>query len=136
MSMRSAADRRRHRGRAAGAVDRDGDLQGANWSTTINGTTNAYFQVQPWPLVEGRIFTRAEEQAGKAVCIIGSTVRTNLFRGGAAVGDRMRVGGISCDVIGMLSTRGQAGFGGDQDDVVIMPIKRCSAASPAIATSG
>ncbi|HWU95007.1 MAG TPA: ABC transporter permease, partial [Sphingomonas sp.] len=97
--------------------------QGANWSTTINGTTNAFFQVQPWPLVSGRIFTRAEEQAGKAVCIIGNTIRTNLFRGGEAVGDRLRVNGISCDVIGVLSTRGQGGFG-DQDDVIIMPIKQ------------
>ncbi len=97
--------------------------EGANWSTTINGTTSAYFQVQPWPLDSGRIFTPLEEAAGKAVCIIGNTVRTNLFRGGDAVGQRMRIGAISCDVIGVLSTRGQAGFGGDQDDVVIMPIK-------------
>jgi len=97
--------------------------EGANWSTTINGTTGGYFQVQPWPLVSGRYFTKAEEQAGKAVCIIGNTVRQNLYRGGEAVGTRMRVSGISCDVIGILSTRGQAGFGGDQDDVVIMPIK-------------
>ena len=97
--------------------------EGANWSTTINGTTSAYFQVQPWPLSTGRLFTPAEEQAGKSVCVIGTTVQTNLFRGGEAVGKRMRIGAISCDVIGTLSTRGQAGFGGDQDDVVIMPIK-------------
>jgi putative ABC transport system permease protein len=97
---------------------------GANWSTTINGTTSDYFRVQPWPLVEGRQWNRVEEQAGKAVCIIGNTVRTNLFRGGSAVGDRIRVNGVSCDVIGVLSTRGQAGFGGDQDDIVIMPIKQ------------
>ena len=97
--------------------------EGANWSTTINGTTAAYFQVQPWQLTAGRLFTPAEEAAGKAVCIIGSTVRTNLFRGGRAVGQRFRIGNVSCDVIGVLSTRGQAGFGGDQDDVVIMPIK-------------
>lgn len=98
-------------------------FEGTNWSTTINGTTNAYFTVQPWPLAEGRLFLPAEEQAGKAVCIIGNTVRQNLFRGGAAIGQRFRVRDISCDVIGVLSTRGQAGFGGDQDDVVIMPIK-------------
>ncbi|MBM7405433.1 MULTISPECIES: ABC transporter permease [Sphingomonas] len=96
---------------------------GANWSTTINGTTNDYFRVQPWPLTSGRTFQPAEEQAGKAVCIIGNTVRQNLFRGGEAVGHRFRIGNVSCDVIGTLSTRGQAGFGGDQDDVVIMPIK-------------
>ncbi len=97
--------------------------EGANWSTTINGTTAAYFQVQAWPLVAGRLWTPAEEQAGKAVCIIGNTVRQNLFRGGDAVGKRFRLGNVSCDVIGVVSTRGQAGFGGDQDDVVIMPIK-------------
>ena len=97
--------------------------EGANWSTTINGTTNAYFQVQPWPLAEGRIFTPMEDAAGKAVCIIGNTVNQNLYHGGSPIGTRMRIGGISCDVIGLLSTRGQAGFGGDQDDVVIMPLK-------------
>ena len=97
--------------------------EGANWSTTINGTTRAYFEVQPWPLTAGRIFTPAEEQAGKAVCVIGSTVARNLFRSGNAIGERMRLNDVSCDVIGTLSTRGQAGFGGDQDDIVLMPIK-------------
>ncbi|WP_067735014.1 ABC transporter permease [Novosphingobium naphthalenivorans] len=97
--------------------------EGANWSTTVNGTTNAYFQVQPWPLKSGRTFSTAEEKAGKAVCIIGSTVEENLFRNTDALDKRFRIGGISCDVIGTLTTRGQAGFGGDQDDVVIMPIK-------------
>ncbi|MES2095995.1 MAG: ABC transporter permease [Pseudomonadota bacterium] len=96
---------------------------GANWSTTINGTTNAYFQVQPWPLASGRYFTPAEEAAGKSVCLIGNTVYTNLYHGGQAIGTRMRIASISCDVIGILSTKGQSGFGGDQDDVVIMPIK-------------
>lgn len=97
--------------------------EGANWSTTVNGTTNDFFKVQPWPLTAGRTFSPAEEAAGKSVCILGNTVRQNLFRGGRAVGQRMRVNNISCDVIGTLSTRGQAGFGGDQDDVIIMPIK-------------
>jgi len=97
--------------------------EGANWSTTINGTTAAYFEVQPWPLASGRLFTPAEETAGKAVCIIGSTVEKNLFRGGESIGKRFRIGDVSCDVVGTLSTKGQAGFGGDQDDIVIMPLK-------------
>ncbi|HEU0043163.1 ABC transporter permease [Sphingomonas sp.] len=96
--------------------------EGSNWSTQINGTTSAFLTVQPWPLTAGRYWLPAEEAAGKAVCLIGNTVRQNLFRGGEAVGKRMRIGAISCDVIGTLSTRGQGGFG-DQDDVVVMPIK-------------
>jgi putative ABC transport system permease protein len=97
--------------------------EGANWSTTVNGTTNGYFQVQPWTLTSGRYFTPVEEESGKAVCIIGSTVYTNLYKTAPALGTRMRISGISCDVIGILTTKGQSGFGGDQDDVVIMPIK-------------
>ncbi|MGH6781750.1 MAG: ABC transporter permease, partial [Sphingomonadaceae bacterium] len=95
----------------------------ANWSTTVNGTTSSYFTAQRWELTGGRIFTVAEEQAGKAVCIIGSTVRQNLFSGENPIGERFRIRDISCEVIGALATRGQGGFGQDQDDVVIMPIK-------------
>ncbi|XHR99432.1 multidrug ABC transporter substrate-binding protein [Sphingomonas sp. DBB INV C78] len=95
----------------------------ANWSTTVNGTTSDYFTAQQWNLNEGRIFTPAEEQAGKAVCILGNTVVQNLFRGEDAIGQRFRIKDVSCEVIGTLTTRGQGGFGNDQDDVVIMPIK-------------
>ncbi|MBY8827219.1 ABC transporter permease [Hephaestia mangrovi] len=95
---------------------------GNNWSTTIFGMDDTYFQVQPWPLAEGRIFTPAEEQAGKAVCIIGTTVSSNLFKGQDPIGKRFRAGTVSCDVIGLLTTKGQAQYG-DQDDLVIMPIK-------------
>ena len=95
----------------------------ANWSTTINGTTGDYLIAQQWKLTAGRSFTPAEEQAGKAVCIIGSTVQQNLFRRGNPVGQRFRLKDLSCEVIGTLATRGQGGFGNDQDDVVLMPIK-------------
>ncbi|GAA0666867.1 putative ABC transport system permease protein [Sphingomonas insulae] len=96
--------------------------EGANWSTTINGTTSAFLTVQPWPLTAGRYWTAAEQEAGKSVCLVGNTVRQNLFRGDDPIGKRIRLGNVSCDVIGALSTRGQGGFG-DQDDVVVMPIK-------------
>ncbi|MES2498680.1 MAG: ABC transporter permease [Pseudomonadota bacterium] len=95
----------------------------ANWSTTINGTNQDYFTAQPWTFVSGRMFTGAEEQAGKTVCIVGNTVRQRLFRGQDPVGKRFRIKNISCEVIGSLAAKGQAGFGGDQDDVVIMPYK-------------
>jgi putative ABC transport system permease protein len=95
----------------------------ANWSTTINGTTNDYLDAQQWALSAGRRFTRAEEQAGKAVCIIGTTVETNLFRDGSPIGQRIRIRDVSCTVIGVLAGRGQGGFGNDQDDTVIMPLK-------------
>ena len=95
--------------------------EGSNWSTTVYGTTASYFEVQSWKATAGRLFM-PEEEAGKPACIIGNTVRTNLFQGGDPVGRRLRIKGVSCQVIGALATRGQGGFG-DQDDVVVMPIK-------------
>jgi putative ABC transport system permease protein len=97
--------------------------EGNNWSTTINGTTAAYFEAQQWKVESGRLFMPEEEEAGKAVCIIGSTLRANIFRQQDPIGKRFRIKGISCQVIGLLATRGQGGFGQDQDDVVMMPIK-------------
>jgi putative ABC transport system permease protein len=94
----------------------------ANWQTNVNGTTTQFFTAQQWALTDGRIWTEAEEQSGKAVCIIGSTVQQNLFAREEAVGQRFRVRDLSCEVIGTLASRGQGGFQ-DQDDVVLMPIK-------------
>ncbi|HEV2817125.1 MAG TPA: ABC transporter permease [Allosphingosinicella sp.] len=94
----------------------------ANWQTNVGGTTGQFFTAQQWALTDGRIWTDAEEQAGKAVCVIGSTVRQNLFPREEPVGRRMRIRDLSCQVIGTLASRGQGGFQ-DQDDVVLMPIR-------------
>ncbi|WP_417592834.1 ABC transporter permease [Parasphingorhabdus sp.] len=94
-----------------------------NWSTTVTGTTNDYFAASQLELAEGRIFSEAEETAGKSVCVIGETVRSSLFRDDEAIGRKIRLNDISCQVIGLLTKRGQSGFGLDPDDQVIMPIK-------------
>ncbi len=95
----------------------------ANWPTTVNGTSDAYLDAQNWKLTDGRRFTDEEEQAGKSVCLLGSTVTRNLYVGQQPVGTTLRLGSIGCTVIGVLATRGQGGFGQDNDDTVIMPIK-------------
>ena len=94
-----------------------------NWSTTVTGTTNDYFAASNFKLSEGRTFNEPEEQAGKSVCIIGDTIRTSLFRDVDPLGASLRLNDISCQVIGVLEKRGQAGPGADQDDQVVMPIK-------------
>jgi len=94
-----------------------------NWQTSITGTSNEFFVAQSWTLSKGRIFSEAEQQAGRSVCILGNTVVENLFSDGDPVGQRFRLGNVSCEVIGVLATRGSAGFGNDQDNTVVMPIK-------------
>jgi len=97
--------------------------EGVNWQTTVTGTTDAGIRIQAMSVTSGRIFTADEETAGKSVCIIGATVLKNLFGGHDAVGQQLRVGKVSCPVIGVLKGRGQGGMGNDQDDVVLMPLR-------------
>jgi putative ABC transport system permease protein len=94
-----------------------------NWSTSVTGTTNAYFKAGNWRLASGRTFIEAEERAGKAVCVVGQTVRRELFGSGNPVGDSIRIKQFSCEVIGVLASKGQSAMGRDQDDAIVMPLR-------------
>ena len=94
-----------------------------NWNTTVTGTTVSYFAVRGWGLASGRIFTETEERSGRAVCVVGDTIRRELFKGLDPVGAQIRVKQISCEIIGLLPAKGQAAMGQDQDDTVIMPLR-------------
>jgi len=94
-----------------------------NWATNITGSTNSFLQVRNWVLSGGRQFTDGELRAGAAVCIIGATIRKQLFGEQDPVGHVIRLEKISCQVIGELKSKGQSGFGTDQDDFVLMPLR-------------
>ena len=97
--------------------------EGKNWTTTITGTTDDYFTAGSWHLSSGRTFTETEERAGKAVCIVGETVRRNLFGTQNPVDSEIRVKNFSCEIVGLLTSKGQASMGRDQDDTVVMPFE-------------
>ncbi len=96
---------------------------GRNWSSTITGSTNDWLTTGNWTLSQGREFTGAEMRAGAAVCMIGETIRRELYGDSPALGASLRVKNISCEVIAVLGSKGQGSFGNDQDDLVFMPIK-------------
>jgi len=97
--------------------------QANNWPTVVTGTSEDYFEAGNWQVVSGRTFTDAEERAGKAVCVVGETVRSKLFTGQNPVGSEIRIKQFACEVIGLLKSKGQSAMGSDQDDVVIMPLR-------------
>ena len=94
-----------------------------NWSTAVTGSTDAYFSVGNWRLADGRVFTESEQRAGKAVCVIGETVRKQLFGQQPALGNELRVSNFSCEVIGVLASKGQSAMGMDQDDTIVIPLR-------------
>ncbi len=97
---------------------------GRNWSTSVVGSTNAWFETGNWKLQQGRLFAEDEQQAGAAVCIVGETVRREIFGGAAGsrgLGAQLRIRQFSCEVVGILAAKGQSGMG-DQDDTVVLPL--------------
>ena len=87
------------------------------------GTDNSYFITQDWALAAGRQFLDGELRSGRGVCVVGETLREKLFGATQAVGRRIRVGKVSCEVIGVLEAKGESGFGSDRDDIVVMPLR-------------
>ncbi len=98
---------------------------GADWTTSVQGANNTFLRAQSIEIEEGRPFTREEESAGKNVCLLGPKVRDAIFVPDASpLGEEMRLGGVSCTVIGVLAERGQGGGPNqDQDNTVLMPLK-------------
>jgi len=94
-----------------------------NWSTSVNGTNNEYFKARNWTIKTGRQFNQSELRAGKAVCVLGETVRKELFGSQDPVGSKIRLEKLSCEVIGLLESKGQSTMGRDQDDLILIPIR-------------
>jgi putative ABC transport system permease protein len=93
-----------------------------NWSTSVNGVTNAFFAAREWALSDGRLFQPEEIKGASKVVILGSTVVENLFPDQDPVGQTLRVSRVPFTVIGVLTSKGESGPGGDQDDTVMLPI--------------
>ena len=97
---------------------------GRNWQTSVVGSDNNYFTIDNREVVSGRTFEVGELQSGAAVCVIGGTIQKELFgENSEVIGKTIRVKDFSCRVVGLLKSKGTAAMGGDQDDLVVMPIK-------------
>jgi putative ABC transport system permease protein len=94
-----------------------------NRSVMVTGTNNDFLIARNWDLALGRSFSEGELKAGRSVCIIGETVKKELFGAQAPIGATIRLNNIACEVIGLLTQKGQSGFGTDQDDLVIIPLR-------------
>ena len=97
---------------------------GRNWATTVVGSSNDWFETGNWQLASGRLFAPDEQLAGAAVCIVGESVRRELWGGTVGqtgLGQQLRVKQFSCEVVGILAAKGQGGMG-DQDDTVVLPL--------------
>ena len=94
-----------------------------NYDTSVTGTNSDWFAVQDWTLEDGRVFSDSEMRAGASVCVIGATITRELFGAQDPIGERLRIGNFSCEVIGHMAAKGQSAFGSDQDSIVVLPLR-------------
>jgi putative ABC transport system permease protein len=103
----------------------DGSIQivygNQNWFSRFRGVSPEYFDVKRWPVVEGAVFSQDDVDRAADVCLIGRTVRENLFGAQDPMGQVIRFKGLPCRVIGVLQARGLSSSGQDQDDWVALP---------------
>jgi putative ABC transport system permease protein len=93
-----------------------------NWSTSVIGSTRDFFPVRKWTVERGAEWDEHDEAAKSKVCVLGTTVAEKLFGDEDPIGRSVRLGPYSFRVLGVLESKGEAPFGGDQDDMVLMPI--------------
>jgi putative ABC transport system permease protein len=103
----------------------DGSIQivygNQNWFSRFRGVSPEYFDIKRWPVVEGAVFAQDDVDRAADVCLIGRTVRENLFGAQDPIGQVIRFKGLPCRVIGVLQARGLSSSGQDQDDWVALP---------------
>ena len=83
-----------------------------NVSTPIAGTSRGYLAVRGFTIAEGAMFTDSDERLKAKVCVVGHTVKENLFGKEDAVGQVIRIGRYPFRVVGVLATKGQSAVRG------------------------
>ncbi|MGE0323152.1 MAG: ABC transporter permease [Polyangiaceae bacterium] len=95
-----------------------------NYTTQVTGTTEGFFQTRGYKIAEGRLLNDIDVRNGLSVCVIGETVRKNLLEGVDPIGVALRVGKMTCTVVGVLESKGSSAMGSDQDDLLVLPLRQ------------
>lgn len=92
-----------------------------NWSGNVQGVSTDIVLISNWTVPDGRFFTEEEERSCARVCVIGTTVKANLFADEDPVGKTIRLKDMTFKVVGVLGSKGANNWGQDQDDVIMAP---------------
>ena len=82
-----------------------------NWYTTVRGVFPEYLAVRRWAVERGSSFFQEDVYHAASVCLLGHTVMENLFGTEDPIGKTIRVRNLPCQVIGILTAKGQSPSG-------------------------
>src|SRR5437762_3377460 len=103
----------------------DGSIQiisgNQNWYTGYRGVSPEYFDIKRWFVDRGAVFSQDDVDRAANVCVIGRTVRDQLFGMDDPIGTVIRLRDLPCKVVATLQPKGLSVSGQDQDDTVLLP---------------
>ena len=94
-----------------------------NASTQWQGVEADWFAINDWKVAQGDGFESNDYGGSAKTVILGETVRKTLFGEEDPIGQTVRLGRVPFTVVGVLGSKGQGGFGQDQDDMVVVPLE-------------
>jgi putative ABC transport system permease protein len=94
-----------------------------NWAGSWQGVQPDWFEINGWSLATGDGFDPRDYGGAAKEVIIGETVRRELFGDEDPLGQTLRLGRVPFTVVGTFKSKGQGGFGQDQDDIVVVPLE-------------
>ena len=92
-----------------------------NWFTTYRGVSPEFFDIKRWYVDQGAFFSQDDVDRAADVCVIGRTVREQLFGVEDPIGKVIRISNLPCKVVATLHPKGLSLDGRDQDDTIILP---------------
>lgn len=92
-----------------------------NWYASYRGVAPEYFEIKRWYVDQGAFFSADDVESAADVCVLGRTVRDQLFGAEDPIGKVVRVHGLPCKVIATMLPKGLSVSGQDQDDTIILP---------------
>ena len=96
-------------------------LSGLEREVTVIGTTAAFQRVRRLSLAEGRFIPDTDPRRAGGACVIGQTVREELFGRGPVLGQWLRLGDRRCRVYGIFSDEGES-LGSDFNELVLTSV--------------
>lgn len=99
------------------------NYQGLSSNPSVQGVTSSYTSVWDIDVSEGRFISYEDDSRSARVCVIAPTVQKELFGEMNPIGEQIRIGNVSFEVIGILQSRGTSPGGGDMDNRILIPLQ-------------
>lgn len=90
--------------------------------TKISGTTSDYLEIRNFSLKRGEFITEEDNKLTRRVAVLGSQVVDVLFKNIDSIGEIIRIGKVSFEIIGVLNSKGISVEGTNEDNQIIIPI--------------